>query len=204
MVGSKKYFILLSLLLCSAGVSNAQQKDTLISSTPVTASQLQYWVTLGYGGSTVSDGEFATGVGAEFTIRYGLHFFNIRVISDMSSRTDILPKEKIFDVGLLYGLGIKEGLIYANVSAGPAYTISNKRVVDYKDSAFSPPQDVFRLEKFKGVGLAMQLQLIGQVSDSSTVAWGVTFCKNFHKVGSFWHFMLSICFGLFEGSIIHS
>ncbi|MFI5264944.1 MAG: hypothetical protein ACHQM6_10555 [Candidatus Kapaibacterium sp.] len=198
-----RILVFFSILLFAISIAFAQEQNSTKANgigDPVSGSRF-WWLTLGYGASTVSDAEIGLGVGAIITAEYGHHFFSARIIHDQGAREDVYPKQLIFDTGLLYGIGTHNTLWFGSAAVGVAYTATTKSVFDHLDSSFTHagnPVDVDRPELFRGIGFAWQLQLFSRFSDSSPVGMGVTICGNINRSFPFYLLMISFEFGKFR------
>src|SRR5436190_23896814 len=101
-----KKVIILFFLFCIGSKLIAQPQDSLHtkvitdSVADLKSPPLDWWLTFGYGGSTVTDGEIGAGLGALITFKSGYNFFSARIIRDQGVRDDVYPRQLIFDAGL--------------------------------------------------------------------------------------------------------
>jgi hypothetical protein len=177
---------------------DSSNAEVIINSVSHTKSQtLLWWLTLGYGVSTVSDLKLQ-GLCALITLESGYHFFSTRVVHDQGDY--FFPLQRIFDAGLLYGIGSHHTLWYRNISLGMAYTSTAKNVLDHIDSSYSHsgvPVDIYRSEPYRGIGFAYQVQLFSKFSEISPAGLGLTMLGNVNKSFTFWMLLLSLEFGNF-------
>ena len=190
-----------ALILSWSNISVAQEQDSLKnrqfadSVSKSNPNKIVWWLTLGYGASTVTDGEIGAGLGALITVKYDYHFFSARIIHDQGVRDDVFPRQLIFDVGLLYGIGFHRELWFGNASVGVAYTATTKSVFDHINPIFK--NEIDKAELYRGIGLAWQLQVFSKFADTSPAGIGLTIFGNVNKSFPFWGFLLSLEFGNF-------
>src|SRR5262249_33582574 len=136
------YFILVLFLLIGKNSAHSQNYDSSVSHI-----KNDFWVSFGYGPSTVLDAELGAGVGAIINFERKNNFFCARVVHDINGREDIVPREEIFDAGILVGIGTHDSLWFKNASIGIAYTYILERVFDHLDTLPTEVVNVYRAEK---------------------------------------------------------
>ena len=167
------------------------------SSTKIIADSLIGWFTLGWGASTVTDGEFATAVGMSPYLGYGHNTFCFRIMYDQGTAANKIPHEEVFDFGLFYGYNLRSSNAVASFVFGPAYGYVKQRIFDKQDTVNSFPVDHYSAKTTRIFGLGWQVQGFLRFSDSSGVGLGLTFGGNVNSTRSFNLFLLSIVFGHF-------
>lgn len=199
----KILLLLLFFLLCSVSSfskAKAIDRDTLLVATSndsTVASKktpTQLWITLGFTGGHIQK-EFLTGITAGVDYQLSHHLFSARLISGRSYQEDIQPVEKALEVGLLYGYGVNNSLWYANASVGLSYVSETRRVFDHKEHVPNGEADVYRAEKYSGIGLPWQGRVFSKFSDSSNTGLGFALSGDVNKPGSF--FFISLILEIF-------
>jgi hypothetical protein len=188
------FFLFLSSVVSVNSFSQTTQ-DTNIIAPVLEAPVSKYWLTLGYGVSTISDAEFTAAVGAIFNYQRGKNFFSARVVHDMSARDDIIPREQIFDVAVLAGIGDHDSLLYGNASIGVSYAYVLKRFGPYDTT--KTIVNPFPSEQHHVPGLALQLAAFSRFSPTGSTGLGATLCLDFNSARNFFLFLISFEIGHF-------
>jgi hypothetical protein len=194
--------LFLILHLCPK-ILAAQDKNTAKISVSVDSMSISkthpilWWLTLGYGVSSIIDASFATALGAMLTISPSNFQFSVRVVHDNSGQDNKFPHQQVFDAGLLFGYGSHDSLWFWNTSIGVAYAHTIKRIYAYTDSSSVRPVDVYRATAATNIALALQAQYFSKFSSTSDSGLGGTLCIDINKAMSFWVLMLSLEIGIF-------